>query len=370
LTSRKGLPAFVYEELKEAESFDDIKVTPYIFRRGKGPYMPESNWDAKYVTFYSLLVGSLFLLLTPFRFLKVVLVAIKDAMIIDSIIAIGMSRSIRVQEISHLIAFEGLHGLRIAYMLQVINPNLKISVVVHAEMIRLEGNRLRLTRKILKNVQSIVSPTELNRTRIAKKFHYPMEKILFNRMSVNTEDYEQSKKFRILIVGFWAQRKGHETLFKAVQELEHSNIQVDVIGGDVWGGEGFDVEAYVRNHNLSDIIKLHGKVSDNTKKYFLNTCDLFVLPCKTPQSGIIEGLPVSLMEAMSFSKPVLSTFHSGIPELLPKEALVKEDDYELLSSKISQLISDQSMRQEWGEINRKIIEDKYSNNIYSFFSNI
>lgn len=369
LTSRKGLPAFVYEELKTAQKFDDISVTPYIFRRGKGPYMPEPEWGAKYVTLPSLARGFLFLILTPWKLLKVILKSIWSGLLIDAIIAIGMYKSVKKQSISHVIAFEGLHGLRIAYVLKLLLPELTVSAIVHAEMIRLEGKKLQVTKRILNSVESIVSPTELNRHRIAEKFQYPISKIQFNRMSVNTASYKRSTKFRILIVGFWAERKGHETLFKAIQLLDMETIEVHVIGGDVWGGEGFDVKAYVEKNSLECVIKLHGKVNDDTKKYFLNTCDLFVLPCKTPKSGIIEGLPVSLMEAMSFSKPVLSTFHSGIPELLPEYALIRENDYETLALKINTLINDQSMCDEWGKVNRRIIEERYSNNVYSFFMN-
>jgi len=325
LTSRKGLPAFVYEELKAAHNFEDISVTPYIFRRGKGPYMPEPEWGAKYVTLVSLITGFLFLIPTPWKLLKLIKESIIQGLIIDAIIAIGMYRSVKNQSIKHVIAFEGLHGLRIAYILKLLLPELIVSVIVHAEMIRLEGKKLRVTRRILESVERIVSPTELNCHRIAEKFQYPISKIHFNRMSVNTSSYKRSEKFRILIVGFWAERKGHETLFKAIQLLDTETIEVHVIGGDVWGGEGFDVKAYVEKNGLQHVIKLHGKVNDDTKKYFLNTCDLFVLPCRTPKSGIIEGLPVSLMEAMSFSKPVLSTFHSATRSLKHSEIRKKQE---------------------------------------------
>ena len=48
----------------------------------------------------------------------------------------------------------------------------------------------------------------------------------------------------------------------------------------------------------------------------MRASDLFVLASRTAADGDMEGLPVVLMEAMALRVPVVSTFHSGIPELI------------------------------------------------------
>ncbi|MBL1603589.1 glycosyltransferase, partial [Klebsiella pneumoniae] len=42
----------------------------------------------------------------------------------------------------------------------------------------------------------------------------------------------------------------------------------------------------------------------------------FLLPSVTASNGDMEGIPVALMEAMASGLPVISTYHSGIPELI------------------------------------------------------
>jgi glycosyltransferase involved in cell wall biosynthesis len=65
------------------------------------------------------------------------------------------------------------------------------------------------------------------------------------------------------------------------------------------------------------------------------------------------------MEAMAYKKPVISTYHTGIPELV-KEVLVNENDAEALSKALAGLLDDQALREEMGKKNREIIEKEYS----------
>lgn len=49
----------------------------------------------------------------------------------------------------------------------------------------------------------------------------------------------------------------------------------------------------------------------------------------TAVDGDMEGIPVALMEAMAVGTPVVSTYHSGIPELIEHDVsgfLVGEND--------------------------------------------
>jgi colanic acid/amylovoran biosynthesis glycosyltransferase len=79
---------------------------------------------------------------------------------------------------------------------------------------------------------------------------------------------------------------------------------------------------------------------------------VFCLPSKTAPSGQKEGLPVSIMEAMAFSKPVVSTLHAGIPELVDS-ILVGEDDPEALAGAIRTYLADPALRSRDGARNRE-----------------
>jgi colanic acid/amylovoran biosynthesis glycosyltransferase len=62
---------------------------------------------------------------------------------------------------------------------------------------------------------------------------------------------------------------------------------------------------------------------------------------------------------MSYGKPVISTRHAGIPELV-EEILVEENNVEELAKAIELLADNPDLRRKLGERNRKIIEERYS----------
>ena len=73
-------------------------------------------------------------------------------------------------------------------------------------------------------------------------------------------------------------------------------------------------------------------------KAMLDEADVFLLPSVTGADGDMEGIPVALMEAMAVGIPVVSTVHSGIPELIePGHSgwLVAENNPEALAEALA-----------------------------------
>ena len=68
--------------------------------------------------------------------------------------------------------------------------------------------------------------------------------------------------------------------------------------------------AAIRKNNLGDIVKFEGWVSGDKKINMLNWADIFILPSHN------EGLPISILEAMSYGMPIISTPVGGIPEVV------------------------------------------------------
>jgi colanic acid/amylovoran biosynthesis glycosyltransferase len=103
-------------------------------------------------------------------------------------------------------------------------------------------------------------------------------------------------------------------------------------------------------------------------------CDIFCLPSITdyyPDGNVREreGIPVALMEAMSWKKPVISTVHAGIPELV-ENYLVMEKDVPSLKEKILFLLDNPDARIESGNANRVMIQTKFSTDNIAVLSNI
>jgi len=77
---------------------------------------------------------------------------------------------------------------------------------------------------------------------------------------------------------------------------------------------------------------------------------IFIAPSITDSSGLMEGIPNSLKEAMAVGVPSVATRHAGIPELVEEEKtgwLVPEADVDSLVSKIRHVIEN---RDRWFEV--------------------
>ncbi len=113
----------------------------------------------------------------------------------------------------------------------------------------------------------------------------------------------------LLFLGLVTEAKG---IFDLLEVLgEHSaELRGKVmlhVGGN---GKTDQLCEYIKRHGIEDIVKFEGWVSGGEKAKLLSACDAFILPSYT------EGLPISILEAMAYGKPVLATPVGGIPEIV------------------------------------------------------
>lgn len=146
-------------------------------------------------------------------------------------------------------------------------------------------------------------------------------------------------KAKILYTGRLTEKKGVLTLIRAISKVSCQNLSLTIIGdGPLKDKANFLIESL----HLRDKVSLVGAKKHNESINALNETDIFILPSCTAPNGDQEGIPVSLMEAMASSKLTISTYHSGIPELitnLESGLLVPENDVESLASTIDFAIS-------------------------------
>lgn len=145
------------------------------------------------------------------------------------------------------------------------------------------------------------------------------------------------KKFTIACPANLYKVKGHYYLIKAmdylVNVLNLSNIQLLIIG------EGYlkkKLMSLVNKLKLNENIYFLGALPHNEliNLYFKKKINLVVLP-SIEIDNEFEGIPVSLMEAMSYNIPVISTFSGSIPELLSEcGVLVPQKDYLAIANEI------------------------------------
>jgi colanic acid/amylovoran biosynthesis glycosyltransferase len=91
---------------------------------------------------------------------------------------------------------------------------------------------------------------------------------------------------------------------------------------------------------LASSVIFHGWQAQAAVSTLMNDGDVLLAPSVTSADGDQEGIPVTLMEAMATGMVVISTFHSGIPELVEHEhsgLLVPERDVGALAQALVHL---------------------------------
>lgn len=120
----------------------------------------------------------------------------------------------------------------------------------------------------------------------------------------------------ILSVGRLVGQKGYEYAIEGVAKyarLTNKKIVYNIIG---IGGLEESLKQLVKKLNAADVITFLGAKTQDSVKSMLLDSDVFLLPSVTDKDGYMEGIPVALMEAMATGKICISTYHSGIPELI------------------------------------------------------
>ncbi len=149
--------------------------------------------------------------------------------------------------------------------------------------------------------------------------------------------------------------KAQEVLVKAAALLKSRGLPVVTLFlGD--GVERSNVEALARDSGLgSDDVRFLGFRNDVPD--LLAAADIFVLPSRA------EGLPMSILEAMSHRLPVACTPVGGNPELVfdgEHGRLVPVDDPQALADALAPMVSDPELRQRQGEAGYRRVTNDFS----------
>jgi glycosyltransferase involved in cell wall biosynthesis len=181
---------------------------------------------------------------------------------------------------------------------------------------------------------------------------------IYNGVGVSTADRSRTETRQTLgispdrVVGTLAARidglKGHDTLLRALVRLKTAAVPVTfLIAGD--GAERTPIELLAHELGVNaDNVRFLGFRNDIPD--LLAASDLFTLPSLT------EGLPLSVLEAMSHCLPIVATRVGGIPELVTHGTdglLVPANDDAALAEAMADLINNPEKRHAFGEAGRR-----------------
>lgn len=160
-----------------------------------------------------------------------------------------------------------------------------------------------------------------------------------------------------LFTGNLIRRKGGDVLLKAAARcaVKHPRLRLILIG------TGPEREALLRlagELGIGDRLTLAGYRPLTEMPLWYQACDLFVMP------SWAEGLSVSLLEAMSCGRPVVTSF----PDVGDHDAvrdgetglLTPFGDVDRLASALDQLASSPALRTRLGDAARRLVEEEFS----------
>jgi glycosyltransferase involved in cell wall biosynthesis len=158
----------------------------------------------------------------------------------------------------------------------------------------------------------------------------------------------------VLFVGRLVYYKGLENLIAAVPFFD-ANL---VILGD--GPLYPKLRRLVQRERLDKRVRFIRNADDNELRDHLRRCTIFVLP----SSSSSESFGLSMVEAMSYGKPVVvSDVGTGLDEVVRTAAsglIVPSDDIEALAKAIIDLLADPAKREQLGRNGRRAYEAAYT----------
>jgi glycosyltransferase involved in cell wall biosynthesis len=170
------------------------------------------------------------------------------------------------------------------------------------------------------------------------------------------------KKISLLFLSNLIKSKGILDFLESLKILSDQNIDFDAV---IVGAEGDinskSLTAILENYKLENKVSYLGPKYGYEKEKVLCNCDILVFPTKNDAWGNV------ILEAMQFSKPVISTREGAIPEIIDNEItgfLIEKDSPGEIAQKLELIIRDSILRESLGQAGRKKYEEKFTLKIF------
>lgn len=268
-------------------------------------------------------------------------------------------------------------------------------VHVHTPIAALYGRLLKIRFPKLKTIYTVHGfHFHKGASHLNWLIYYPIERIMANFtdtiITMNSEDYERAKKFKIketykvngvgvnldsykkdlcdksevrsklnldgndfviIMIAEINKNKNHKQMIDAVEILKNRRINVKVI----CAGDGIlieEVKKDIQSRKLDKHIQMLGFRTDINE--LIAACDIGIL------MSYREGLPRNIMELMACKKPIIGTDIRGIRDLVDNGIngfLVNIDDPDDTASKIEELYKNNTLLKDMGYNAYRKIED-------------
>jgi colanic acid/amylovoran biosynthesis glycosyltransferase len=180
----------------------------------------------------------------------------------------------------------------------------------------------------------------------------PPDRTIVHRMGVELDDFVYTPRhvpasgpLRMLSVARLTEKKGLEFGIRAVARLAPAmpRIHYDIVGS---GPLRDELQRLIHDLGVQAHVTLAGACPRPEVVRRMAQAQVLLAPSVTARDGNQEGLPVVLMEALATGLPVVSTRHTGIPELVEHRVtgmLADERNVDQIAGSIRELLENDAL---------------------------
>lgn len=189
----------------------------------------------------------------------------------------------------------------------------------------------------------------------------PPRFVVGNGISLPIQKKQQYNKDKVKIVYIGRieiKVKGIDMLCQAVDNqrkfCEDKNVFIQMYGPDICG-RGDEVRGMIDRHNLSKFMSLSNSIFGEEKRKVLLDADLFI------QTSRHEGLPVGILEAMSYGLPCIVTKGTSLSDFMIENnaGYYAGTSVEGIEKAIIEAVNDRQNWEKKGQNARKAVEESF-----------
>lgn len=237
------------------------------------------------------------------------------------------------------------------------------NIIIHmhsSRFISFYQNSRDITKKyihfILNKADCIIALSKSWQIQLEEVTKHRCIKVLYNSVAVPDSKLCKSYREKVLTyLGRIGDRKGIFDLVDVLKELiiKHPDLRL-IAAGD---GEVDKLRNVCREKKLTNYVEIHNWIKGKEKENILSKSTIYVLPSYN------EGMPMSILEAMSYKIPILSTTVGGIPEMIENGIngyLFTPGDKNALKEKLEKLLQSEEQRRKMGLTGFKTVKTKFN----------
>jgi len=227
-------------------------------------------------------------------------------------------------------------------------------------------NAIYKKKKLIENVygkcDKLIALSDEWRMRLSKIVSSDKIEVIENYSVVNNQIIESRKNRNVndtvLFLGEIGKRKGCYDIPDVVEIVSRSipNVRFVIAGS----GSEIDVKSIkdsLQQKKIFKNVEFPGWIRNEVKEKYLQEADVFFLPSYN------EGMPMSILDAMGCSLPIVSTNVGGIPKIVKNNIngfCCEAGDVKAFSDAIILLLSDSDLNKKMSAGSLEIVMQKYS----------